>query len=242
MPTLDTSAEPTAAVDLRASEQVWIVVPAYNEAPRLTQTLQLLLPHYAHVVVIDDGSQDDTSEVALAEGAWTIRHPVNCGQGAALQTGIDFALAQGADVIVTFDADGQHAPEEIGRLVEPIRAGRAEVVLGSRFLGRTEGMPVARRLALLGGVVFTRWFSWIRVTDTHNGLRALSRAAARKIRIHENRMAHASEIVHQIRLLGLSYCERPVTVRYTTESLAKGQSTWNALAILGQFIVGRFVS
>jgi hypothetical protein len=102
-------------------------------------------------------------------------------------------------------------------------------------------MPRLRWLLLKAGVVFTRVFSRIRVTDTHNGFRALSRAAAQTIRIQENRMAHASEILHQIRLLGLRYCERPVTIRYSTETLTKGQSSWNAVAILSQFILGRFV-
>jgi glycosyltransferase involved in cell wall biosynthesis len=220
---------------------VWIVVPAYNEARRLAVTLRLLRRKYPNIVVVDDGSHDDTSPVALAEEAWVVRHPINCGQGAALQTGIDFALARGADCVVTFDADGQHAPEEIRRLLEPIQAGEADVVLGSRFLGRADGMPLVRRLVLKAGVLFTRIFSQIRVTDTHNGLRAFSRVAAQSIRIHEDRMAHASEILHQIRLLDLRFCERPVTIRYTTETLTKGQSTWNAVAILSQFILGRFV-
>jgi len=223
------------------SFRTWIVVPAYNEGRRLTVTLRGLRRAYENIVVVDDGSRDETSRTALAEDVWVLRHPLNCGQGAALQTGIDFALAQGADAIVTFDADGQHCVEEIADLIEPIRSGQAEVVLGSRFLGRAVGIPWMRRLLLQAGVIFTRLFSQIRVTDTHNGLRAFSRTAAERIRIHENRMAHASEILHQIRLLDLKYVERPVTIRYTAETLTKGQSSWNAVAILSQFIVGRFV-
>jgi glycosyltransferase involved in cell wall biosynthesis len=221
--------------------RLWIVVPAYNEGRRLAVTLRGLRRAYENIVVVDDGSRDETSRAALAEEVWVVRHPLNCGQGAALQTGIDFALAQGADVIVTFDADGQHCVEEIASLVEPIRSGQADVVLGSRFLGRAIGIPWTRRLMLQAGVLFTRIFSRIAVTDTHNGFRALSRGAAERIRIHENRMAHASEILHQIRLLGLNFVERPVTIRYTAETLTKGQSSWNAVAILGQFIAGRFV-
>jgi glycosyltransferase involved in cell wall biosynthesis len=221
--------------------RVWIVVPAYNEGRRLALTLRTLRRSWENIVLVDDGSRDETSRVALDEDVWVLRHPLNCGQGAALQTGIDFALAQGADAVVTFDADGQHAAEEIADLVEPIRAGQADVVLGSRFLGRAIGMPWTRRLMLKAGVLFTRLFSRIAVTDTHNGLRALSRSAAERIRIHENRMAHASEILHQVRLLNLRYVERPVTIRYSTETLTKGQSSWNAVAILSQFIVGRFV-
>jgi hypothetical protein len=114
-------------------------------------------------------------------------------------------------------------------------------VLGSRFLGEASGLPWTRWIVLKLGVVFTRLFSQVRVTDTHNGLRAFSRHAAERIRIYENRMAHASEILHQLHLLGLRYCERPVTIHYSTETLAKGQSSWNAIAIVSQFIMGRFV-
>ena len=235
---MDTLLSPTPTT---AEFAVWIVVPAYNEGRRLTVTLRNLKRHYDNIVVVDDGSRDDTGQFALAEGVWALRHPINCGQGAALQTGIDFALQQGASAIVTFDADGQHCVEEIAGLIEPIRIGETDVVLGSRFLGRAEGLPWTRRLVLKAGVAFTRIFSRIRVTDTHNGLRALSRQAAERIRLHENRMAHASEILHQIQLLRLRYCERPVTIRYTTETLAKGQSSWNAISILSQFILGRFV-
>jgi len=239
-------AEAAAQAGDAALAHVWIVVPAYNESRRLALTIRSLQAAYANIVVVDDGSRDDTAQAAFDEGAWIVRHPLNCGQGAALQTGIDFALRQGAQTIVTFDADGQHCVEEIATLFEPLQSGQFDVVLGSRFLGSglfgsAIGIPLTRWLVLKAGVLFTRIFSRIRVTDTHNGLRALSRSAAEKIRIHENRMAHASEILHQIRLLNLRYCERPVTIRYSTETLAKGQSSWNAVSILSQFILGRFV-
>jgi glycosyltransferase involved in cell wall biosynthesis len=220
---------------------VWVVVAAYNEAPRLGDTLRSLCRGYANVVVVDDGSRDDTSAVALSHPVWVLRHVVNCGQGAALQTGIEFALREGAEIIVTFDADGQHRPEEIAALVAPVRDGRADVALGSRFRGRAVGIPWSRRLLLRLGVLFTRVFSQVRVTDTHNGLRALSRSAAQTIRITQARMAHASEILDQIHLHGLSYCEVPVTIRYSPDMLAKGQSSWNALRIVGQMVLGRFI-
>ncbi len=220
---------------------VWIVIAAYNEERRLAATLDAVLRHYPNVVVVDDGSQDDTYNLALQHGVWVLRHLINCGQGAALQTGIDFALRQGADVVVTFDADGQHCPEEVGGLVEVIRSGEADVALGSRFLGQAVGMPWTRWVVLKLGVAFTRVFSGIKVTDTHNGLRALSRTAAQKIRITQDRMAHASEIVDQIRAQGLRYREVPVTIRYSSETMEKGQSSWNALKIVGQLVLGRMV-
>ncbi len=230
---------PTSSADDTAA--VWVVVAAYNEASRLDKTLTTLCPHCPRVVVVDDGSVDDTSAVALRHPVWVLRHVINCGQGAALQTGIDFALSQGAAVIVTFDGDGQHAAEEIERLAEPVLSGRVEVALGSRFLGETFGMPLSRKIVLKLGVLFTRVFSRIYVTDTHNGFRALSRKAAQTIRITQNRMAHASEILDQVRVHRLPFCEVPVTIRYNAETMAKGQSSWNSLKIVGQLVLGRLI-
>jgi hypothetical protein len=142
---------------------------------------------------------------------------------------------------VTFDADGQHQADEMERLVAPVRAGQVEVALGSRFLGKVEGMPWGRWLVLKLGVLYTRIFSRIRVTDTHNGFRALSRRAAQVIRITHNGMAHASEILDQVRRHGLGYCEVPVTVRYTASTMAKGQNSWNGLWIIGQLLLGKMI-
>ena len=221
---------------------VWVVAPAFNEAERLPATLAKLCSRFANVVVVDDGSSDDTAEAALAQpGAWVVRHAVNLGQGAALQTGIDFAVSRGAEFIVTFDADGQHDADDVPQLLRPLREGRADVALGSRFLGRAAGMPRSRWLLLKLGVVFTRVFSRIRVTDTHNGLRALSRRAAEQIRITLNGMAHASEILDEVNRLGLRYCEVPVTIRYWPSTLRKGQSPWNSVRIVASLALARIL-
>jgi glycosyltransferase involved in cell wall biosynthesis len=217
------------------------VLPAYNEGPRLGATLDGLCPLWPDVVVVDDGSRDDTAAVAARYPVWLLRHAVNRGQGAALQTGLDFALARGAAVLVTFDSDGQHDPAEIGRVVEPVRSGKADVALGSRFLGGAVGMPRSRRLVLRAGVWFTRAFSGIKVSDPHNGLRAFSRDAAARLRLTHDRMAHASEILDRVHEHGLRFVEVPVTVRYSGETLAKGQSSWNALRIVGQLLLGRLI-
>ncbi len=221
-------------------ENLWIVVPAYNEATRLARTLRDLSP-FPKCVVVDDGSRDRTYEVALEHEVWVLRHPVNCGQGAALQTGISFALSQGADVIVTFDADGQHSAADIRRIIEPVIQGKCDVALGSRFLHSAARIPLSRRLLLRLAVIFTRLVSQIDVTDTHNGLRAFSRSAASRIRIRENRMAHASELLDQIKSLGLRFTEVPVNVSYSAETLQKGQSNWNAAHVAGKFLLGRLI-
>lgn len=220
---------------------VCVVIAAYNEGQRLAATLRGLLPVCANVVVVDDGSRDDTAAVAKAFPVWVLRHPINRGQGAALQTGLDFARQRGAEVLVTFDADNQHDPADLPAVVAPVLAGTADVALGSRFLGRTENMPASRRLVLTAGVWFTRIASRIAVTDTHNGFRAFSRAAAERVRITQDRMAHASEILDEIRVQRLRYVEVPVTVRYSAATLAKGQSSWNAVRVAWQFLVGKVV-
>jgi len=224
-----------------ADAGLWIIIPAYNEGERLGATLASLAAFSPRVVVIDDGSTDGTAVEALRHSVWLLRHSLNRGQGAAIQTGIDFALERGAEIIVTFDADGQHSVRDVAALVEPVRNGSADVALGSRFLGSAVGLPQGRRLILKLGIVFTRIFSRIRVTDTHNGLRAFSRAAAECICITHDRMAHASEILDQIRAYGLRYQEVPVTIHYTPGTLAKGQSSWNALKMAGQLILGRLL-
>lgn len=219
----------------------WLIIAAYNEGDRLEATLRRVCRLPLQVVVVDDGSDDKTAAIAMRHDAWVLRHAINRGQGAALQTGIDFALQQGAEILVSFDADGQHCVEDLEALIEPVRSGGVDVSLGSRFLGRTVGMAWTRGLILKMGVWFTRIVSGIRVSDTHNGLRAFSRRAAERMRIRQDRMAHASEILDRIAQEKLRYCEVPVTIRYSADTRQKGQSSWNAFRIAGELLAGRLI-
>jgi glycosyltransferase involved in cell wall biosynthesis len=212
--------------------QMYVVIPAYNEGPVISRVVSEVKRAGYAVVVVDDGSSDATAEEARAAGAGVITHPFNLGQGAALQTGIDYAVAEGAEVIVTFDADGQHRVSDIARLAEALVEERADFALGSRFLGQAPNLPPLRRLLLHAATAFTRLTTGLQVTDTHNGLRAMTRRAAAAIRLRQNRMAHASELLSQIAASGLRYVERPVTIEYTAYSLAKGQSLGDAVLIL----------
>jgi polyprenyl-phospho-N-acetylgalactosaminyl synthase len=196
---------------------------------------------YPNVIVVDDGSRDDTAERAQAASAVVLRHLINRGQGAALQTGISYALAHGAQVIATFDADGQHLPGDLPALVMPIVAGEVDICLGSRFLGQTSAMPRRRRLMLRAAIAFTRVTSGLRLSDTHNGLRAFSRRAAEHFDIQLDRMAHASEIIDQVRSSDLPYREVPVHIRYTKYSLAKGQRSSAALRVAIEYLIGRLL-
>ena len=215
-----------------APSQVYVVIAAYNEAGAIARVVQALRRERYCVVVVDDGSQDQTAHVAQAAGADVVRHPFNLGQGAALQSGIDFALARGAEVIVTFDADGQHRAADVMPLVEALDLEQADFALGSRFLGKAPNMPPARRVLLKAATWFTRMTSRLKLTDTHNGLRAMTRRGASVIRLRQNRMAHASELLTQIGRSGLHYVECPVTVEYTAYSRAKGQKTSDSVFIL----------
>jgi glycosyltransferase involved in cell wall biosynthesis len=213
-------------------KRAWVVIPAYREAKVLGTVVRGVRRSVPRVVVVDDGSEDKTAEEALAAGATVLRHVVNLGQGAALQTGIDYALAQGAEFLFTFDADGQHSPESLAVMAEAREATGADVVLGSRTLGNAPGIPSVRRHMLKAALLFTRMHTGLRVTDTHNGLRLLTRDAALRIRISQPRMAHASEVLTQIRDLGLRFAEAPVRLQYTEYSLGKGQKIEDAFRIL----------
>lgn len=194
---------------------------------------------FPNVVVVDDGSTDGTLDVARRSAKYVLRHVINRGQGAALQTGIEFALRHGARFILTFDADGQHRVEDIPAMLEPIWRGECEITLGSRFLGKAVNIPSTRRNLLRLAVLFTKIVNRVKLTDAHNGLRAFSRRAAETIHITMDRMAHASELIDQIRLSGLPFREVPVEIRYTVYSLAKGQSSRGALRIVWQYLLGR---
>ena len=211
---------------------LWVICAAYNEARVIGGVVSELVRAGHQVVVVDDGSGDATRHVAAAAGANVVTHPINLGQGAALQTGIDYALAQGAEILVTFDADGQHRVADIARLVEALRRECADFALGSRFLGQTYNLPLLRRWVLQAATVLTRLTTGLRLTDSHNGLRALTRRGAASIRLRQNRMAHASEIVTEIAHSGLTYVEVPVTIEYTAYSLAKGQRIGDSVKIL----------
>jgi glycosyltransferase involved in cell wall biosynthesis len=211
---------------------VWVLMAAYNEAAVIASVVTDARGIGYRVVVVDDGSKDGTGDLAAGAGALVIRHPINLGQGAALQTALDFSLARGAQFIVTFDADGQHRGCDIAGLIEALVQHRADFALGSRFLGRPTNVPLSRRLLLRAATWFTRATTGLAITDSHNGLRAMTRRGASRIHLRQNRMAHASEMLHQIASSGLKYVETPVTIHYSAYSLAKGQSLIDALLIL----------
>ena len=218
------------------------VIPAYNEAKTITPVVGEVKEKVNQVIVVDDGSTDQTGHLAQAAGAEVITHFLNRGQGAALQTGINFALDAGADLIVTFDADGQHQAADIDKIIKPLLLGEAEVCLGSRFLNQDSNIPTIRKIILKTATWITRLYTGLLITDTHNGLRAFSRRSAQKIEIKHDGMAHASEIIEQIKKHQLKFKEVPVTISYTEYSLSKGQRLNSSFRIIWDLIIGKISS
>jgi glycosyltransferase involved in cell wall biosynthesis len=219
----------------------WVVIPAYNEASRLSQVLAGLPGIGLKVVVVDDGSVDETANVAATHGAFVLRHLINRGQGAALRTGIQFAISKGAVEIITFDADGQHQTEDIQALTGALRTPDIDLVLGSRFLGSAPGIPLHRWVILKLAIMFTRLTTGLHLTDVHNGLRAMTVDAARKLEFTEDGMAHASQILSMAAKQKLRIKEVPCSIVYSSQSLEKGQRSSAAFRILGRLAISRIV-
>ncbi len=222
------------------TDDVLVVVPMFNEATTIGAVVSDLRRHFAHVLCVDDGSRDDSAAIARAAGAIVVRHGVNLGQGAALQTGFDYLLRHSeARFCLTFDADGQHRVEDAVTMVEHARRTGLQVVLASRFHGRAVDMPTLRRLTLRAALRFSKWYDGLDVTDTHNGLRVLTRHALSSFRLTFPRMAHASELQSAVARSQLSYGEVPVEIAYTEYARGKGQGTLNAVNIVLDLVTAR---
>jgi glycosyltransferase involved in cell wall biosynthesis len=226
------------------NRSTFIIVAAYNEAKVIRATLTPLLEQGYSVLVVDDGSSDGTWDVLQELPIFALRHPINLGQGAALQTGMMAALRMQADYLVHFDADGQHRVNDIEVLLEPLRQGQADVALGSRFL-RTEdehAVPRKKRLLLKSAILVNMLLTGLWLSDAHNGFRAFTREAAQRIHLRQNRFAHASEILTQIRSHRLRYVERPTNIVYSEYSRIKGQSMVNAFNIVVDLVLAKLLS
>jgi glycosyltransferase involved in cell wall biosynthesis len=215
----------------------WVVIPLYNEGQVIADVVTQVKSVFPHVVCVDDGSSDNSAAMARSAGAVVIQHPINLGQGAALQTGFDFALTDPAMTdVVTFDADGQHSIEDAQGMVELRRSQKIDVVIGSRFLdSRTQLGPI-KRAVLKVAAFYTRFSTGMSLTDAHNGLRVINRETLQRFRLKQNRMAHASEIVDVFSSLKVTWAEYPTHIVYSAYSKAKGQSLLNSINILVELL------
>lgn len=221
--------------------KIFIIVPVYNENEVLRTTVVPLLEAGYRVVVVDDGSKCNQSRFLENLPVFFLRHKTNLGQGAALQTGTDFSLQHGADILVHFDADGQHRETDIALLTAPLIQNKADIVFGSRFMNsENKEIPLLKKITLKAGRYVNLLFTRILLSDAHNGLRALNRKAAEQIVIKENRMAHATEILMQVKKNKLRYTEVPVHVRYSAYAKNKGQKSWHSIRIFYDLVLHKF--
>ena len=204
------------------------------------QVITELRSIFPHVICIDDGSTDQSVEKAKAAGAQVLRHAVNIGQGAALSTGFLWVQNQSRfSYVVTFDADGQHLPQDALRLAVELEDKKVDVVFASRFLEQDQStIPIAKRVVLKSVAKITKALTDVQLSDAHNGLRALTVRATKSIELTQNGMAHATQLVSLVHQANLKYVELPVTIMYTPYSRSKGQSILNSINITLDLIWG----
>ncbi len=223
---------------MQLTDQTWLVIPLYNEGEVVRDVLTDVRKTFPNIICVDDGSSDNSIEEALAAGVHVAIHPINLGQGAALQTGFDYVLQNtDAKYVVTFDADGQHRVEDALAMLDAAEKDDLGFVFGSRFLEGKAETGLFKKIVLKTAAFVTRMRTGERLTDAHNGLRVIRRDALSQIHITQNRMAHASEIVYQLFDTGLKWREMPVHIIYTDYSRSKGQSLLNSINILVELIM-----
>ena len=212
---------------------VWLIVPVFNEGQVIGDVVRNARKTFKNIVCVDDGSRDNSADEIRSAGAHLVQHPVNLGQGAAIQTGVEYARRQpDAKYFVTFDADGQHQVEDVVAMLERLRAEDVDIVVGTRFHGDTSHIPWIKRFVLKTVVFLSPRTRKLGLTDAHNGLRVFNRKVADELNITLSGMSHASEIVQLIDRRGWRVAEEPVTILYTDYSMAKGQSMINGVNIV----------
>jgi glycosyltransferase involved in cell wall biosynthesis len=215
------------------TRDVWIVVPAYNEAGVIGDVIRQLRSVFANVVCVDDGSADDTGDIALRAGAHLVRHPVNLGQGAAIQTGVEYARSRpGAQIFATFDADGQHRVNDVLAMIDRLHSESADIVIGTRFGPGVSRPPLLKRVVLQTAATLSPRGRRLGLTDTNNGLRVFNKTVADRLDITMNGMGHAGEFILLIDENRWRVAEQPVEVLYTEYSSAKGQPLLNGVNII----------
>ncbi len=220
--------------------KVCCLIPAYQESRAVDQVISIAQKYCTHVVVVDDGSTDNTGKIAEANGAKVLRHPTNLGKGAALRTGFNYAIEKQYDVIITLDGDLQHNPHSIPRFLDKIKQGY-DIIVGSRYQTQSEDMPFARKLSNLITTTVLRVFFKVPVTDSQSGYRAFKRRVLEKIPVRDNGFAAETEILIDAQRAGFLISEVPIATSYGEEEskirASRDISRW--LVTLGQYLFYR---
>jgi glycosyltransferase involved in cell wall biosynthesis len=220
----------------------YVIIPLYNEAGAVRKVADEVLQHFSNVVCVNDGSSDNSADEIIKTKARLVNHPINLGQGAALQTGIEYSLSdKEAKYFITFDSDGQHSIEDAEKMLDYIRSHNVDIVLGSRFLGKAVNISVMKKFVLKVAILFSNRTSGLKLTDAHNGLRVFNRYVAENLNIVNPDFSHASEIIETIAAKKFKYKELPVTITYSEYSKAKGQSMFNAINIGLDVLINRII-
>jgi glycosyltransferase involved in cell wall biosynthesis len=221
-------------------QEVFVIVPAYNEQSVIREVVQELTVLQYNVVVVDDGSAQSMYPFVQGLPVFFLQHETNLGQGAALQTGVEFAREHGAVYIVTFDGDGQHNANDIDKLLQPLLNNEADFTLGSRFMeGSQHNMSSGRAKTIQLAKLINYFFTGMKLTDAYNGMRALNKTAAVNVNIVENGMAHATELLSYIKKNKLRYKEIAVSIRYTAYSKSKGLTVWSGFRIFFDILLNK---
>ena len=223
-------------------DNLFVVIPAYNEEKSIVKVIiKLKKAGYTNIVVVDDGSKDKTYQLAKEQNVFVYKHLINRGLGGALSTGIKAALSHNADIILTYDADNQHLPEMIPKVIKPILQKKADFVIGSRLIGNQRHMPLIRKIGNFGLNIITYILFNVWTTDSQSGLRCFTRNAAKKINLRTNRMEVSSEFIKEIGRNKLRLKEVPIKAIYTDYSQIKGQSSLNGFRILFKLILRKLM-
>lgn len=221
-----------------------ILIPAFNEAAKISSVIKSIQQTQnlnVDICVVDDGSTDQTYEIAEKSGVKVLRHILNRGLGAAIATGFEYAKNRNYGIVVTFDADGQHLASDIKRLINSLVDNKADVVIGSR-LKNTMKMPILRNLINKLSNMATYLLFGVWTTDSQSGLRVFNRKALNLIKLRSERMEVSSEIFKEISRNKLKLVEEPIKPIYTKYSLNKGQKLSNASNVFWKLIINKFSS
>jgi polyprenyl-phospho-N-acetylgalactosaminyl synthase len=209
--------------------EILIIIPAYNEGSVIGAVISDLKEQgFSHILVVDDGSSDDTALIAKKE-ARVISHLINRGAGAAAQSGIAYARQFGFNYLIQIDGDGQHYTEDSEKLIAEMSRGQSDIVIGSRFLESSHSIPQRRIFYNKVSNIFTNWFCIGNFTDSQSGFRILNRRAIEQLNLTLDGFGYCSEMIFIAEKCGLRISEVPIRVRYTDYSLSKGQSFSNGI-------------